>query len=69
MVETLTLEEATLVMRGEGIKMSKDTLKKGIQQGFFPFGVCIERDDGKAPWCYIFTVQLEDWMNERRRSK
>lgn len=67
MVETLTLEAATERLRAEGLKMSKDTLKNGIQQGIFPFGACVERDGGKAPWCYIFPVMMEEWLDQRKR--
>lgn len=66
MIETLTLEAATERLRAEGVRMSKETLLAGIRQGVFPFGACIERDEGKAPWCYIFGVELEAWLESKK---
>ena len=40
---TLTTEEAARLLRGAGIKIETVTLRDGIEQGVFPFGICIER--------------------------
>lgn len=66
MIEVLTLEEATERIRAEGMRMSKDTLLGGIQQGVFRFGDCIERGNGKAPWCYIYANKLEAWIEDKQ---
>lgn len=62
MIETLTLEAATERLRAEGLRISKDTLRDGIQQKVFPFGDYVERTNSKAPWCYIYADELEDWI-------
>lgn len=42
--KTLTTEEAARLLRGAGIKIQTVTLRQGIEQGKFPFGICIEKD-------------------------
>lgn len=62
-IETLTPAEATEILRGYGMKMSPDTLRYGIEQGVYPFGVCIQC--GRQPAYQIFTKLLDDWIKER----
>ena len=38
-IPTLTAEQAAERLRAEGVKISADTIRQGIQQGAFPFGV------------------------------
>ena len=49
MIEVLTAQEATEILRSEGLKISADTIRNGIQQGVFPFGDCVT-EDGKVRW-------------------
>lgn len=59
---TLTTEEAASLLRSVGIKMETVTLREGIEQGVFPFGICIVRDTRVfiiskkkfAEWCADF---------------
>lgn len=62
-IETMTPQEATELLRSYGMKISKDTLCLGLQQAKYPFGICI---NGKvAPVYQIFTKQLLQWIEER----
>lgn len=65
MIETLTAAEATERLRAEGVRISRDTLISGIQQGVFPFGDCVDRGVDKAPWVYIYQRQMEEWIAAR----
>ena len=38
---TVTPEEATRIIRDAGIQIGTETLRAGIEQGQFPFGICI----------------------------
>ena len=59
---TLTTEEAAKLLRSAGIKIETVTLRDGIEQGVFPFGICIERGTRVfiiskkkfAEWCEDF---------------
>lgn len=62
-IETLTPAEATEVLRAHGMKMSPDTLRCGIEQGVYPFGVCVQC--GRQPVYQIFVKLLYDWIAER----
>ena len=65
MIEALTASEATERLRTEGLRISPETIRSGIQQGVFPFGDCV-MEDGKVKWCYIYRTMLEDWIEKRR---
>lgn len=41
-VKVLTIEEATEILRAAGLSISPDTLRRGIKQGVYLFGTCIE---------------------------
>ena len=43
--------------------MTTDTLRQGIKQGVYPFGLVIELD--KSPVYQIFKKQLDAWIAER----
>ena len=63
MIETLTVQEATELLRRNGIKISVETLGRGLQQGVYPFGIYIRGK--KAPIYQIFKVQFDRWVLER----
>ena len=65
MIEILTAAEATERLRAAGLRISRETLISGIQQKIFPFGDTVEREGGKAPWCYIYTKKLEEWIADK----
>lgn len=56
---TLTVEQACGCLRYAGIKMSVQTLRLGIEQGKFPFGISIE--SGSRVFI-IFKHKLEEWI-------
>lgn len=63
-IVTLTLDEARIRLRDAGLGMDKMTIADGIEQGAFPFGVCITtKKDGRV--FKIFARMLEDWIAER----
>ena len=41
---TITPEEASNLMRDAGIRIEAETIRNGLEQGAFPFGVFIERN-------------------------
>lgn len=65
MIETLTAAEATERLRAVGLRISRDTLMAGIQQKVFLFGDYIERSEDKAPWCYVYKDELEQWIEKK----
>ncbi len=62
-IETLTPQEATDVLRQHGMKLSPDTLRCGLEQGVYPFGICIQCD--RQPVYQIFSRLFYDWIAER----
>lgn len=62
-IETMTPQEATEVLRNHGMRMSPDTLRYGLEQGLYPFGICIQCD--KQPVYQIFRRLFYEWIAER----
>lgn len=62
-IVTLTLDEARVRLRDAGLGMDAHTIADGIDQGAFPFGVCISTDRGRV--FKIFARQLEEWIDAR----
>ena len=58
---TLTPEQAAGCLRYAGVKVSPVTLREGIAQGKFPFGLVIE---GGSRIFIISKFQLEQWLEE-----
>ena len=58
----ITPEEASQLLRERGIRIETETLREGIEQGVFPFGVFIQRDKRVfiigtkkfSEWCFDF---------------
>lgn len=65
MIETLTVAEATEWMRAEGIKISPELLRDGIEQGAYPFGTYIKSRHGGKVY-QIYKKQFDEWIDERR---
>ena len=63
-IETLPVEKATNMLRELGMSISKDTLRRGIEQGKFPFGSCVRSESG-SPIYYIYRVLFDRWISER----
>lgn len=64
MIEVMTAIEATERLRAEGLRISPETVRSGIQQGVFPFGDCV-MEDGKVKWCYIYRTKLDAWISDK----
>lgn len=62
-IATLTPQDAAQYLRDRGLSISSDTLRQGIRQGVYPFGLVIELD--KSPVYQIFKKQLDAWIAER----
>ena len=62
-IATLTVQDAAQYLRDRGLSISPDTLRQGIKQGVYPFGIVIEME--RSPVFKIFKKQLDAWIAER----
>ncbi len=62
-IETLTPRETADYLRGLGMSTSEDTIRKGLDQGVFPFGDVVQT--GSSPVYYIYRALLDKWAEER----
>lgn len=62
MIKTFTLNEASKYLRDRGLKMWPGTLADGLEQGVYPFGVCIRT--GRSRVFQIFKRKLDLWIEE-----
>lgn len=61
-IKVISVTEAARIMTEYGYPMNPQKLRLGLQQGVYPFGVCIKMSD----WCYdIFEWQLLKWLSEQ----
>ena len=58
---TITPEEAATLMRDAGIKIETQTLRAGLEQGAFPFGLFIERNRGVF---IISKKKFAEWIED-----
>ena len=56
---TLTPDEASKIMRDAGIKICTETLRDGLEQGAFPFGIFIQKG---ARTFFISRKKLFEWL-------
>lgn len=63
MIETITVEETTQLLRKLGMKISNTTIYRGIQQRVFPWGDYIQGE--KGPIYFVYRVMLDDWIADR----
>lgn len=63
MIETMTLHQASKYLRDKGLSLCSDTLADGLEQGVYPFGVCIRTDRSRV--FQIFKKKLDAWIEER----
>lgn len=61
-IETLTVKEAVDELRMLGMSITPERLRAGINQGVFPFGICIKMKDYEFE---IYRVPFEKWKSER----
>lgn len=63
-IETISLQEVTLLLRSLGMKVSEMTIGSGIDQGKYPFAICIHTDkDGRR--FEIYKRLLDEWISDR----
>ena len=63
-IRELTAAQALDRLRNAGSIMGEIALKDGIEQGVFPFGVCVH-SSGKKRTFIIYEALLEKWIAER----
>ena len=61
-IVTMDLNECAAYLREHGLRISHETLADGIEQGVYPFGVCV---GGKRRVFQIFKRLLDEWIVER----
>lgn len=59
---TITVKEAAERLKNLGVKTSPTKIMVGIQQGVYPFGVCIEMDKYQYE---IYERKFDEWVSER----
>lgn len=63
MIKTMSLQECMEHLRAHGLSISQDTLANGIEQGVYPFCLCVI--GVKRRVFQIFTNLLDKWIAER----
>lgn len=63
MIKTMTLGECMKYLRAHGLSISQDTLANGLEQGVYPFGVCV--GGGKRRVFQIYTRLVDEWIAGR----
>ena len=64
-MDVITAQEATEILRGEGMKINPETVRLGILQGQFPWGNII-MDGERVRSCWIYKEPLMRWIEERK---
>ena len=64
MIETITTAEAAETLRTLGMKISPETVRNGLEQGKFPFGECIKKENGRNVY-HVYKKMFNDWISER----
>ena len=67
MIKTLTVKEAAAELRKHGMAISDLSLAAGLEQGVYPFGVCIRMERSRV--FQIFPVLLRQWIAEREEAE
>lgn len=63
MIETFTVRDAAAYLREHGMRISAEALSAGLEQGVYPFGICIRLE--RSPVYQIFKRLLDGWIAER----
>lgn len=63
MIKTMSLQECMEHLRVHGLSISQDTLANGIEQGVYPFGLCVAGEKRRV--FQIFSNLLDKWIAER----
>ena len=60
-IEVLSPDKAAAELREYGMKITADTIRCGIRQGVYPFGVCVTTGAG-SPVYQIFRNLFDEWI-------
>lgn len=63
MIQTMDLNQCAAHLRAHGLSISNETLAAGLEQGVYPFGVCI--GGGQRRNFQIFKRLVDEWIKER----
>lgn len=63
MIKTMDLNTCAAYLREHGLSISNETLANGLEQGVYPFGVCVGGCGRRV--FQIFTRLLDEWIAER----
>ena len=66
-IETMTSEEVYRALNSMGVRTSPSKVRDAIEQGKYPFGICIKM--GKSREFEIYKTLFEQWVSERARRK
>ena len=58
------IRDATIKFRESGIPTSETKLGAGIEQGLYPFAICIKTEKGRR--FEIYTKLLDKYLKERK---
>jgi len=61
-IETMTLNELCALLRSYGLSTSEAKLGDGIEQGKYPFGICIHQTKRQFE---IYRRLVDEWISER----
>ena len=61
----ISAQEALKILHDNGSRIGLQRLYAGIRQGVFPWGICIDMEDGKKPCYTVFYAPLMRWIEER----
>lgn len=62
-IETLNPRQAADYLRSIGMSTSDSTIRKGLEQGVFPFGDAVKMENGSYTY-YIYRGRLERWIRD-----
>lgn len=59
-MKTISVAQATERLRAAGMRISPETLREGLLQKAFPFGIAVKTEQSVA--CWVFPNDLEEWI-------
>ena len=63
-IETMTLNEAVDALRGLGMKTTAERVGLMLEEGLYPWGVCVRGSRGKSRIVEIYTKKFWAWVDE-----
>ena len=64
MIKILTAQEAVEILRREGLKITPERLRLGLEQKVYPFGTVVVMESGQRV-AEIYSTLLDKWIQER----